>query len=34
VTAFFDANGKLVYTNPGPYRSDEDLIADIRRYAQ
>ena len=33
-TTFFDKQGKLVYTHPGPYDNAKDLIADIRRYAQ
>lgn len=32
-TAFFDANGKLVNLKQGPYRSDSELEADVRRYA-
>ncbi|HET9592968.1 MAG TPA: TlpA disulfide reductase family protein [Solirubrobacterales bacterium] len=32
-TAFFDKNGKLVYLKQGPYRSDSELEADVRRYA-
>lgn len=34
VTAFYDRKGKLAYTHPGPYRSDRELTADIRRYAK
>ena len=34
VTAFFDRRGKLAYTHAGPYRTDESLIADIRRYGK
>src|SRR3954451_5393687 len=33
-TIFFDKQGKLVYAHPGPYDSEKDLIADIRRYAE
>ena len=33
-TIFFDKNGKLVYAHPGPYKTADDLIADIKRYAQ
>jgi cytochrome c biogenesis protein CcmG/thiol:disulfide interchange protein DsbE len=32
-TAFYDSKGALVYTKQGPYTSQADLIADIRRYA-
>jgi cytochrome c biogenesis protein CcmG/thiol:disulfide interchange protein DsbE len=32
-TVFFDRDGKLVYAHAGPYGSDRELIADIRRYA-
>jgi cytochrome c biogenesis protein CcmG/thiol:disulfide interchange protein DsbE len=32
-TAFYDRSGKLVYTHLGPYRGEEDLIADVNRYA-
>jgi cytochrome c biogenesis protein CcmG/thiol:disulfide interchange protein DsbE len=31
-TAFYDANGQLVYTKQGPYTSLADLEADIKRY--
>jgi cytochrome c biogenesis protein CcmG, thiol:disulfide interchange protein DsbE len=33
-TIFFDRKGKLVYAHPGPYSNADDLIADIKRYAQ
>jgi cytochrome c biogenesis protein CcmG, thiol:disulfide interchange protein DsbE len=33
-TIFFDRNGKLVYSHPGPYQSAADLIRDIKRYAE
>jgi cytochrome c biogenesis protein CcmG/thiol:disulfide interchange protein DsbE len=33
-TVFFDRNGKLVYAHPGPYRTADDLIRDIQRYAE
>jgi thiol-disulfide isomerase/thioredoxin len=33
-TIFFDKNGKLVYAHPGPYRDEQALIDDIRRYAE
>ncbi|MQA74313.1 MAG: redoxin domain-containing protein [Solirubrobacterales bacterium] len=32
-TAFYDARGELVQTRPGGYASQEDLDADIRRFA-
>jgi cytochrome c biogenesis protein CcmG/thiol:disulfide interchange protein DsbE len=32
-TAFFDRNGKLVYTKQGPYSDQASLYADIKRYA-
>jgi cytochrome c biogenesis protein CcmG, thiol:disulfide interchange protein DsbE len=32
-TAFFDEAGKLVNLKQGPYRSDSELEADVRRYA-
>ncbi|HET7454104.1 MAG TPA: TlpA disulfide reductase family protein [Solirubrobacterales bacterium] len=32
-TAFFDKAGKLVNLKQGPYRSDSELEADVRRYA-
>jgi cytochrome c biogenesis protein CcmG/thiol:disulfide interchange protein DsbE len=32
-TIFFDRKGKLVYAHPGPYKTANDLIADIKRYA-
>ena len=34
VTAFYDSDGKLVYTHPGGYRKQSELAADIRRYAK
>lgn len=33
-TAFYDSKGKLAYVRQGPYRDDEELIADIERYAR
>jgi cytochrome c biogenesis protein CcmG, thiol:disulfide interchange protein DsbE len=33
-TAFYDSQGELVYTRQGGYRSEEDLAADIDRYAR
>jgi cytochrome c biogenesis protein CcmG, thiol:disulfide interchange protein DsbE len=32
-TAFYDADGKLVYLKQGPYSEDSELEADVRRYA-
>ncbi len=32
-TAIYDSTGKLVFTKQGPYTSQADLVADIRRYA-
>lgn len=32
-TAFYNAEGELTYTKSGPYNSNEELVADIRRYA-
>jgi cytochrome c biogenesis protein CcmG/thiol:disulfide interchange protein DsbE len=32
-TAFYDSRGKLVYTKQGPYTSQAELVADIRRFA-
>jgi cytochrome c biogenesis protein CcmG/thiol:disulfide interchange protein DsbE len=32
-TAFYDANGELVFLKQGPYTGDSELEADIRRYA-
>jgi cytochrome c biogenesis protein CcmG/thiol:disulfide interchange protein DsbE len=32
-TAFFDSKGTLVFTKQGPYTSQADLVADIRKYA-
>jgi cytochrome c biogenesis protein CcmG, thiol:disulfide interchange protein DsbE len=33
-TAFYDRAGELVYTHPGVYRDEQDLIADVERYAR
>jgi cytochrome c biogenesis protein CcmG, thiol:disulfide interchange protein DsbE len=33
-TAFYDSRGELVYTKQGGYASQQELEADIRRYAQ
>ncbi len=32
-TAFYGRDGKLTYVKQGPYSSQADLVADIRRYA-
>jgi cytochrome c biogenesis protein CcmG/thiol:disulfide interchange protein DsbE len=32
-TAFYDRSGKLVYTRPGQYQDEQDLIADVNKYA-
>ncbi|HEY8082436.1 MAG TPA: TlpA disulfide reductase family protein [Solirubrobacterales bacterium] len=32
-TAFYDRDGELVYLKPGPYSDEQDLRADIERYA-
>jgi cytochrome c biogenesis protein CcmG, thiol:disulfide interchange protein DsbE len=32
-TSFYDRSGELVYTHPGVYRDESDLIADVNRYA-
>ena len=32
-TLFYDEAGKLVYVKQGPYETEEDLAADIDRYA-
>jgi cytochrome c biogenesis protein CcmG/thiol:disulfide interchange protein DsbE len=33
-TTFYDRSGKLVYTHPGVYRDESDLVADVDRYAR
>ena len=33
-TAFYDSKGKLVYSKQGSYASEDDLVADIERYAR
>jgi cytochrome c biogenesis protein CcmG, thiol:disulfide interchange protein DsbE len=33
-TAFYDRAGELVYTHPGVYGDERDLIADVDRYAR
>jgi cytochrome c biogenesis protein CcmG, thiol:disulfide interchange protein DsbE len=32
-TTFYDRSGKLVFTHPGVYADEEDLVADVNRYA-
>ena len=32
-TLFYDREGKLIYTHAGPYASEDDLAADIEKYA-
>jgi cytochrome c biogenesis protein CcmG, thiol:disulfide interchange protein DsbE len=32
-TAFYDRSGELVFSHPGVYRDEQDLIADVDRYA-
>jgi cytochrome c biogenesis protein CcmG/thiol:disulfide interchange protein DsbE len=32
-TAFYDRRGKVAYVHQGPYRSVDDLLRDVRRYA-
>jgi cytochrome c biogenesis protein CcmG/thiol:disulfide interchange protein DsbE len=32
-TSFYDRSGKLVFTHPGVYAEEQDLIADVNRYA-
>jgi cytochrome c biogenesis protein CcmG, thiol:disulfide interchange protein DsbE len=33
-TAFYDRSGKLVFSHPGVYQHEQDLVADVDRYAQ
>jgi cytochrome c biogenesis protein CcmG/thiol:disulfide interchange protein DsbE len=33
-TVFYDSSGNVAYTKQGPYSSEEDLLADIKRYAR
>jgi thiol-disulfide isomerase/thioredoxin len=33
-TAFYDSKGELAYVKQGGYREEEDLVADIERYAR
>lgn len=32
-TAFYDRSGKLVFSHPGVYANERDLIADVERYS-
>jgi len=32
-TAFYDRSGKLLFLHQGPYRDEDELEADVRRYA-
>ena len=32
-TAFYDRSGKLVFSHPGVYANEQDLIADVDRYS-
>ena len=32
-TTFYDRTGKLVFTHPGVYQDESDLVADVERYA-
>jgi cytochrome c biogenesis protein CcmG/thiol:disulfide interchange protein DsbE len=32
-TAFYDRSGELVFTHPGVYQDEQDLIADVDRYS-
>jgi cytochrome c biogenesis protein CcmG, thiol:disulfide interchange protein DsbE len=33
-TAFYDSSGELAYVHQGPYETEADLAAEIKRYAQ
>ena len=33
-TTFYDRSGKLVLTHPGVYQDEQDLVADVNRYAR
>jgi cytochrome c biogenesis protein CcmG/thiol:disulfide interchange protein DsbE len=33
-TTFYDSGGKRVFTHPGVYADEQDLIADVERYAR
>jgi cytochrome c biogenesis protein CcmG, thiol:disulfide interchange protein DsbE len=32
-TSYYDGSGKLVFTHPGQYRDESDLVADVNKYA-
>jgi len=32
-TSYYDAGGELVYTHPGQYQDESDLVADVNKYA-
>ena len=32
-TSFYDRSGKLVFTHPGVYQDESDLVADVNKYA-
>jgi cytochrome c biogenesis protein CcmG, thiol:disulfide interchange protein DsbE len=32
-TSFYDGSGKLVYSHPGQYQDESDLVADVNKYA-
>ena len=32
-TTYYDPSGKQVFTHPGVYPSEADLVADVNRYA-
>ena len=32
-TTFYDRNGKLLFSHPGVYQDESDLVADVNRYA-
>jgi cytochrome c biogenesis protein CcmG, thiol:disulfide interchange protein DsbE len=33
-TAYYDRSGKLVFSHPGVYQHESDLVADVNKYAQ
>jgi cytochrome c biogenesis protein CcmG, thiol:disulfide interchange protein DsbE len=32
-TSYYDGSGKLVFTHPGQYQDESDLVADVNKYA-
>lgn len=34
MTIFFDAHGRMTYFHQGPYRTEQQLVADVARYAE